>query len=111
MGERRVTELLNDMELALSDLMQSGFSTGGSAAAKRMHNLSLACEERGLHTGGTLLSEIEQALNSRSHAVEKDDLPLAAAVCRTVRYIQLCREKLQEEQILQRWQSIIQEEV
>ena len=102
-----MTELLDDMELALTDLMQSGFSTGGPTAAKRMHNLSLACEERGLHTGGTLLSEIEQALTSRSHAVEKDDLSLAETVCRTVRYIQLCQEKLQEEQIIQRWQSMI----
>ena len=105
-----MTELLDEMELALTDLMQSGFSTGGEAAAKRMHNLSLACEDRGLHTGGTLLSEIERALVARSHAVEKDDLSLAAAVCRTVRYIRLCREKLQEEQIIQRWQLIIQKE-
>ena len=101
-----MTELLDDMELALADLMQSGFSTGGPAAVQRMHDLSLACEGHGLHTGGTLLSEIEQALASRSHAIEKNDLPLAAAVCRAVRYIQLCREKLQEEQIIQRWQSI-----
>ena len=106
MGEGRVTELLDDMELALTDLMQSGFSTGGPDAAKRMHNLSLACEDRGLHTGGALLSEIERALASRSHAVEKDDLTLAEAVCRAARYIQLCREKLQEEQIIRRWQSI-----
>lgn len=98
--------LLDDMELALTDLMQSGFSTGGPAAARRMHTLSLMCEDCGLHTGKALLSEIEQALTARSHAVEKDDLPLAAAVCRTVRYIQLCREKLQEEQITRRWQSI-----
>ena len=101
-----MTELLDDMELALTDLMQSGFSTGGPVAAHRMHNLSLACEDRGLHTGGALLSELEQALAARSHAVEKDDLSLAAAVCRAVRYIQLCREKLQEEQIMQRWQSM-----
>ena len=105
-----MTELLDDMELTLTDLMQSGFSTGGTAAAERLRGLSLACEERGLHTGGTLLTGIDRALNSRSHAVEKYDLPLAAVVCRTVRYIQLCREKLQEEQILRRWQSIIQEE-
>ena len=102
-----MTELLDDLQLALTDLMQSGFSTGGEAAAKRLHNLSLACEDRGLHTGGALLSEIERFLTARSHAVEKDDLSLMTAVCRTVRYIQLCREKLQEEQIIQRWQSII----
>lgn len=106
MGEKPVTELLDNMELALTDLMQSGFSTGGPAAAKRMHNLSLMCEDRGLHTGGALLSEIEKALDARSHALEKDDLSLAAAVCRAVRYIQLCREKLQEEEILQRWQAM-----
>ena len=100
-----MTELLNDMELALTDLMQSGFSTGGPDTAKR--GLSLACEDRGLHTGGALMSEIEEALTARSHAVEKDDLPLAAAVCRAAWYIQLCREKLQEEAIIQRWQSMI----
>lgn len=99
-----MTELLDDMELALTDLMQSGFSTGGPAAAKRLHDLSLACEDQGLHTGGALLAEMEQRLTARAHAVEKDDLPLAAAVCRTVRYIQLCREKLQEDEIVQRWQ-------
>ena len=48
----------------------------------------------------------DDVLVSRSHAVEKDDLSLTAAVCRAVRYIQLCREKLQEEQIIQRWQSM-----
>lgn len=110
MGGCPVIELLDDMEQALTDLMQSGFSTGGPTAAKRLHNLSLACEELGLHTGGTLLLQLEQTLNARSHAMEKDDLPLASAVCRTVRYIQLCREKLQEEQIIQRWQSIKLEE-
>ena len=101
-----MTELLNDMELALTDLMQSGFSTGGPDAAKRMHNLSLSCEDLGLHTGGALMSEIEGALTARAHAVEKDDLPLAAAVCRAVQYILLCREKLQEEEIIQRWQAM-----
>ena len=101
-----MTELFDDMELALTDLMQSGFSTGGPSAAKRLHNLSLSCEDRGLHTGGALLSGLEQALTARPHAVEKDDPALAAALFRSVRYIQLCREKLQEEQIVQRWQSI-----
>ena len=63
--------------------------------AYKLHGLFLA--GRGLHMGdkpGFLLH----------------DLPLAAAVCRTVRYIQLCREKLQEEQIAKRWQSIKLEE-
>lgn len=94
------------MELALTDLMQSGFSTGGPAAAKRLHNLSLACEDCGLHTGGKLLAGMEQSLTARSHTVEKDDLALAALLFRTMRYIQLCREKMQEEQIVQRWQSL-----
>lgn len=101
-----MTELLDDMELALTDLMRSGFSTGGPAAAERLRALSHTCEDCGLHTGGTLLSEIEQALTARSHTVGKDDLPLAAALCRALRYIQLCRERSQEEQILLRWQSI-----
>lgn len=105
-----MTELLDDMELALTDLMQSGFSTGGAAAVQRLQTLALNCEDSGLHTGSALLSEIQQALAARSHREEKHALPLAAAVCRTVRYIQLCREKLQEEQIAKRWQSIKLEE-
>lgn len=101
-----MTELLDDMELALTDLMQSGFSTGGAAAEKRLHALAQSCEDAGLHTGGALLSEIEQALAARAHTVEKNDLPLAEAVCRAARYIQLCRERLQEEQIALRWQNM-----
>lgn len=101
-----MTELLDDMELALAGLMQAGFSTDGEAAARRLRALALACEDAGLHTGGALLSHLARDLNARAHSLEKDDLPLAAAVCRTVRYIQLCREKLQEEQITRRWQSM-----
>ena len=104
-----MTELLDDMELALTDLMQSGFSTGGPAA-QHLGGLARLCEDRGLHTGSALLTELEQALAARSHQTEKDDLPLAEAVCRAERYIQLCREKLQEEQIVQRWQSLISKE-
>lgn len=102
-----MTELLDEIELALTDVMQSGFSTGGPAAAQRLHALALTCEDCGLHTAGTLLSEIGQALSARSHTVKKDDRSLTALVCRMERYIQLCREKLQEQQIIQRWQSMI----
>lgn len=100
-----MTELLDDVELALTDLMQSGFSTGGPAA-QRLGPLARRCEDRGLHTGSSLLAELERALTARSHTEQKNDLPLAEAVCRAERYIQLCREKLQEEQIIQRWQEM-----
>ena len=106
MGGRPVTELLDDVELALTDLTQSGFSTGGPAAAQRLGPLARRCEDRGLHTGSSLLAELERALTARSHQEQKDDLPLAEAVCRAEWYIQLCREKLQEEQIIQRWQDM-----
>ncbi len=105
-----MTELLDDMELALTDLIQSGFSTGGPATAQRLGALSHRCEDCGLHTGGALLSELERVLTARSHTVQKNDLPPAAALCRTARYIQLCREKLQEEQIKQRWQPLTDKE-
>lgn len=101
-----MTELLDDIELALTDLMMSGFSTGSPTAAERLRALSHMCEDYGLHTGGALLSELERALTARSHTVEKDDRSLAATLCRALRYIQLCRERSQEEQILLRWQSI-----
>ena len=54
-------------------------------------------------------AELERALTARSHQEQKDDLPLAEAVCRAEWYIQLCREKLQEEQIIQRWQDMKEE--
>lgn len=104
-----MTELLDDMELALTDLMQSGFSTGSPAAVRRLGALAQLCEDRGLHTGSALLSQLERALAARSHQAKKDDLPLAEGVCRAERYIQLCREKLQEEQIVQRWQKMKEE--
>ena len=67
-----MTELLDDMELALTDLIQSGFSTGGPAAAQRLGGLARLCEDRGLHTGSALLSRLERALTARSHRVEKE---------------------------------------
>lgn len=97
-----MTEFLNEIEQALADLLQAGFSTGGPAVP-RMEQLARQCEDRGLHTGARLLGEIGAALSARAHALEKEDLPLAAAVCRAVCYVGLCREKLQEDVIAERW--------
>ena len=78
-----MTELIQEIQLALTELLQSGLDTGGPAAALRLH-----------------------ALAARAHTMEKDDLPLAAVLCRTARYLELCREKLQEESITLRWQAL-----
>lgn len=98
-----MTELLEEMEQVLADLLQSGFATGGPAACPRLRTLVIRCESAGLHTAAALARELETALEARLHALEKDDLPLAAAVCRTVRYLELCRDKAREEAILRRW--------
>lgn len=98
-----MTDLLNEMEMALTDLLQSGLATWGDGA--RFQKLAENCEAHGLHTGASLMSQIAEQFNSRVHALEKDDLPLAAVVFRTVRYIALCREKCQEDMIQTRWQN------
>ena len=100
-----MTELIQEVQLALTELLQSGLDTGGPAAAPRLHALAAQCEALGLHTGASLLTQAEEALAARAHTMEKDDLPLAALLCRTARYLELCREKLQEESITLRWQS------
>jgi len=98
-------ELLDDLEQALTDLMQTGFATAGAGAVKRFGELSDRCEGTGLHTGGTLFKQIGEVLNRRLHTLEKTDLELTAAVCRAEYYITLCRERLTEDGIRERWQE------
>lgn len=94
-------ELLNEMELALTDVMQSGLATWGDSG--RFANLAESCEAHGLHTGAALMKKTAELIKSRAHGLEKDDMPLASVICRAVRYIALCREKSQEDEILARW--------
>lgn len=96
-------ELMEQLEEILSDLLQSGADTGALSAARRLEALAPRCESCGLHTAHTLLTELAAVLKERSHQLEKDDLPLTQLLCRTSRYMELCREKLQEETILERW--------
>lgn len=98
-----MTQLLDEMERLLSDLLQAGFSTGGISAGRRAEILSDQCEESGLHTAAALLKKIAEELKSRSFQTEKDDRELMAQICAAVRYIELAREQLQEQQILDRW--------
>lgn len=98
-----MTELINEMETALTDLLQTGLATW--ADGQRLQRLSEECEAYGLHTGAAMMARIAGLLNARNHAAQKDDHPLAAEICRAVRYITLCREKNQEDAILTRWQS------
>lgn len=101
-----MTELLNEIELALTDLLLSGLDTGGQAAVPRLRGLAARCEDMGLHTGSALLAGLGEALAARSHAMQKEDVPLAAAICRTARYLALCREKAQEGAIEARWAEL-----
>ena len=97
--------LLDDMEQALTDLLQMGLATAGPDMARRMKDLSDRCEATGLHTGGALFAEIAGLLAQRSHAMDKTDLALTASVCRTEHYIILCRTRMTEEDIRARWQE------
>lgn len=98
-----MSELLGELEEILTDLLQSGFATGGPAACPRLRDLARRYEEAGLHTGAALARELETALDARPHTLQKEDLPLAAILCRIVRYLELCREKAQEDAIARRW--------
>lgn len=97
--------LLDDMELALTDLMQTGLATAGPDAVKRFADLSRKAESQGLHTGSALLKTISEQLEHRAHRTEKSDIELTSAVCRLEHYITLCRERLTEDDIRLRWQE------
>lgn len=97
--------LLDDLERAMTDLLQMGLATAGPDMAKRLRELSVRCESTGLHTGSALFAEISRLLADRSHSMDKTDLPLTAAICRTEHYITLCRNRVTEEEIRRRWQE------
>lgn len=98
-------ELLDDMERAMADLMLSGYATGAELAG-RFRNLGTECSRIGLKNGGAWMEEIARALEQRTHSVRKEDLVITELLCRAVGYVRLCREKLQEEEIAVRWDSI-----
>ena len=95
----------DDMELALTDLLQTGLATAGPDAVKRFADLSRKAEAAGLHTGSVLLKTISEQLEQRAHRTEKSDIELTSAVCRLEHYITLCRERLTEDDIRLRWQE------
>lgn len=97
--------MLDEMERALTDLLQMGLATAGPEMAKRLEDLARRCEDTGLHTGGALFGEISRLLTERSHSLNKTDLPIAAAICRAEYYITLCRSRMTEEDIRARWQK------
>lgn len=103
-------ELLGEIEQLLGDLLRSGLDTGGPPAVEKLRALGGRCEAAGLHTGAALLTELADGLAARPHALQKDDLPLADALCRLVRYEELCRQRLQEEAVVARWQCLAEEQ-
>jgi uroporphyrinogen-III synthase len=97
--------LLDDLERALTDLLQMGLVTAGPDTAKRLRDLSAQCEATGLHTGADLFAELSRLLAERSHTMDKTDLVLTSTVCRAEHYITLCRSRMTEEEIRMRWQE------
>jgi len=104
-----MTGLLNDMELMISDLMQTGFSTGGEAARLRGEELALRCDSMGLHTAKNILDQITSELRKRTFLETKNDHELMAQLCICLRYIELARLRLQENSIRQRWENELKE--
>lgn len=100
-----MNDLWNEIEQTLADLLRSGLGTGGPAAAERLRALAIKSEDTGLHTGAALLTELADGLAARTHSIKKNDLPVTETFCRLIRYLELCREKQQEDAILRRWQE------
>lgn len=97
--------ILDELERALTDLLQMGLATAGADMVKRFRALSEQCEETGFHTGAGLFDEICRLLEQRSHTMAKTDRALAGAICRAEHYITLCRSRMTEEEIRMRWQE------
>ncbi len=97
--------LLDDLERSLTDLLQMGLATAGPDMANRLKDQSDRAESTGLHTGAALFAEISRLLKARNHSMDKTDLPLTAAICRAEHYITLCRSRMTEEEIRNRWQE------
>lgn len=100
-----MNELLDDLHLALTDLMQRGLATAGPDTEKQLSDLSDRCAAAGLPTGAELSCTINRLLSQRMDRMEKSDLELTAAICRMEHYITLCRRKMTEEDIRRRWQE------
>ena len=98
-------DLLDDMQRAMADLLLSGYSSGESIS-HRLRNLGEECARRGLHTGAALMVSIAQSLENRAHTMQKEDFLLTAQICKAMRYVELCTEKLQETDIALRWEYI-----
>ena len=100
-----MTTVLDDLQQALTDLLQMGLATAGPEMGKRLDRVSQRCEDSGLHTGAGLSAEISRLLTQRSHSMDKTDLELTAVICRAQYYITLCRTRMTEEDIRLRWQE------
>ena len=100
-----MTTILDEMEQALTDLLQMGLATAGLDLAQRLLEVSNRCEGAGLHTGAALFGELSRLLKERSHSLDKTDLTLTAQICRAEHYITLCRSRMSEEEIRMRWQE------
>ena len=98
-------ELLDDLERGLTDLVLLGLATAGPDMVARMHGLAKKCEDTGLHTGAELFAELGRAIAERNHTLEKTDHRAVQAICRAQHYITLCRTRMTEEDIRDRWQQ------
>ncbi len=100
-----MVSLLEDMKLCLTDMLLSGLATAPPQHARSAQSLSQRAEAMGLHQGAALFADIASALEARTHRLQKEDQTLTEAICQAARYTDLCRERLSEEIIRQRWQE------
>lgn len=98
-------ELLDDLMTSLTDLLQCGSASCPPETGERFQRLGERCERTGLHTGGAGMKEIGELLEGQRHVQEKDPEPLTRAVCRMVRYVELCREKISLDLVEENWKK------
>lgn len=98
-------ELLQELEQALTDLLQMGLATAGPQMADRMGALAEKCEATGLHTGSAIFAQLSEAIRERGHNLKKTNMRAAEAIFRAQHYITLCQTRLTEEDIRLRWQE------
>lgn len=96
---------LNAMESLLTDLLQTGLDTGSIDSAAEFKRLAEECEACGLHTGSASMQKLSDLLDMRTHTLNKQDTSLIDTIFQAEHYITLCRERLQEVEILRSWKE------
>lgn len=94
-------ELLKELELILTDFLESGLESVHEETLRQAKELSEALESQGLHQGARDLEEIYKLLNKNRHAIRPDWEPLLDRISHLDQYLGLCRERFTYDKALE----------